>query len=191
MEKAQEILDFWINEVGPSGWYIADDALDQKIRDKFLDDWEKARDGKYCDWRTYPEKAMALIILLDQFPRNMFRGEPRSFATDKLARCAARYAIDAKFDKRTPEPERQFYYLPLMHSESLTDQERCVRLLKTRMPEAAETNLPHARAHRALIREFGRFPFRNLALGRKNTAAETVFLNEKGYQKTLEKIMAA
>ncbi|MBV1865530.1 MAG: DUF924 domain-containing protein [Rhodobacteraceae bacterium] len=191
MEKAQEILDFWLDEVGPEGWYIADDALDQKIRDRFLGDWELAAKGKYCDWRTYPDKALALIILLDQFPRNMFRNDKQAFSTDKLARCAARHAIDAKFDLRTPEPARQFYYLPLMHSECLTDQERCVRLVTTRMPETSVITLPHARAHRELIRKYGRFPFRNQALERKSTAAEAEFLGTKGYQQTLQDILAA
>lgn len=190
MEKAHEILEFW-TEVGPEGWYIADDTLDQKIRDRFLGDWEKALEGKYCDWRTYPDKALSLIILLDQFPRNMFRGDKRSFATDKLARCAARHAIDAKFDMRTTEPNRQFFYMPLMHSESLTDQERCVRLVKTRMPEGGANALAHAKAHRELIRQFGRFPYRNKVLGRDNTAAETMFLGERGYEKVLQDIIAA
>jgi len=191
MEKAQGILEFWTNEVGPNGWYIADDAMDQTIRSKFLEDWEKAREGAYCDWRTYPEKALALIILIDQFPRNMFRGDKRSFATDKLARCAARHAIDAKFDMRTSEPMRQFYYMPLMHSESLTDQERCVRLVKSRMPESPASTLAHAKAHRELIRQFGRFPYRNEVLGRKNTTAENAFLGERGYQQLLQDILAA
>lgn len=191
MQKAQEILEFWVDEVGPQGWYAVDDAVDQKIRDKFLGDWEQALEGAYCDWRAYPEKALALIILLDQMPRNMFRNDKRSYATDKLARCAARYAIEAKFDKRTSEPLRQFYYLPLMHSESLSDQERCVRLIKSRMPETGMRTLPHARAHRELIRRFGRFPHRNEALGRKNTTAETVFLTESGYRQTLAEFLAA
>jgi len=191
MQKAQEILDYWINEVGPEGWYRADDAVDQQIRDRFQEDWQAAADGKYCDWRTYPEKALSLIVLLDQFPRNLFREDKRAFASDKLARCAARYAIDAKFDKRTPEPARQFYYLPLMHSESLSDQERCVRLVKSRMPETGDRTLPHARAHRELIRRFGRFPYRNAALGRKNTAAEAEFLEQNGYQQTLSEFLAA
>lgn len=191
MEKAQEILEFWINETGPKGWYIADDGLDQKIRDRFLVDWELSAKGQYCDWRTFPDKALSLIILLDQFPRNMFRNDKRAFATDKLARCATRYAIEHGFDKRTPEPERQFFYLPLMHSESLTDQERCVRLIKSRMPNAGATNLPHARAHRELIRRFGRFPYRNEVLGRKSTRAEEEFLEGKGYQAVLQDILAA
>ncbi len=191
MQKAQEILEFWIDGVGPQGWYAVNDAVDQEISEKFKDDWEQAANGAYCDWRVYPEKALALIILLDQMPRNMFRDDKRAFATDKLARCAARYAIEAKFDKRTPEPLRQFFYLPLMHSESLSDQERCVRLVKSRMPETGARTLPHARAHRELIRRFGRFPYRNAVLGRKNTAEETVFLRENGYQQTLAEFLAA
>ncbi|MCP5076073.1 MAG: DUF924 domain-containing protein [Rhodobacteraceae bacterium] len=190
MEKAQRVLEFWINEVGPPGWYQGSDALDQTIRDRFLLDWEMASRGELDSWKSYPDKSLALVILVDQFPRNMFRNDPRAFATDKRARCVASKALVAGFDKRTPEPQRQFYYLPLMHSECLTDQERCVRLIKTRMPDSDQGNLTHAKVHREIIRMFGRFPYRNEALGRKSTDAEKTFIDDGGYQKILNDIMA-
>jgi uncharacterized protein (DUF924 family) len=185
MSRAQEVVDFWVKEVGPEGWYDGSPELDQTIRDKFLDDWELARRGKLDKWGTCPEQALALVILLDQFPRNMFRGDGKSFATDRKARCIARHAIDRNFDLRTPEPQRQFYYLPLMHSESLTDQERCIRLMKTRLPLTGESNLFHAKVHRAVIRKFGRFPYRNDALQRQYTMPERAYIAAGGYQETV------
>ncbi len=123
----------------------------------------------------------SFLILVDQFPRNMFRGSPDAFATDSKARSEAKKAIDKKWDLRLPEPERQFFYLPLMHSECLCDQERCVRLMLTRMPESGEISLVHAKAHREVIRKFGRFPFRNEALDRGYTVPELEFIEEGGY----------
>ena len=188
--KAQVILDFWLKDVGPSGWYQVSDELDQTIRDRFTAEWQAAARGDYHSWKSCPNKSLALVILLDQFPRNMFRGDKRAFATDKKARCATAFALHAGFDMRTPEPERQFYYLPLMHSECLTDQERCVRLMMTRMPEGGEANLIHAKVHREIIRMFGRFPFRNEALSRAFTLPETAFLADGGYQKIMEDLQA-
>jgi len=191
MEKAQEIRDFWINEVGPEGWYKEDEALDQMIRDRFLPDWELAAARRYDSWKADPYKSLALLILVDQFPRNMFRGDKRAFSTDKMARRVARKALESGYDLRTPEPQRQFYYMPLMHSECLTDQERCVRLIKTRMPESGDSNLVHAKVHREVIRKFGRFPYRNDVLSRSFTAAETRFMQGNGYQITMDNILAA
>ncbi|MCP5088469.1 MAG: DUF924 domain-containing protein [Rhodobacteraceae bacterium] len=190
MEKAQEILDFWIEEVGPAGWYQGSGDLDQTIRDRFMADWEAAARGDLDSWKSYPDKSLALVVLVDQFPRNMFRNDRRAFSSDKRARCVASKALVAGFDKRTPEPQRQFFYLPLMHSECLTDQERCIRLMKTRMTQTGANNLTHARVHREIIRMFGRFPYRNEALGRESTNAERVFIQDGGYQKILDDIMA-
>ncbi len=191
MEKAQRILDFWLDEVGPSGWYQGSETLDQTIRDRFMEDWLAASRGEYDSWKTCPTKSLALIVLLDQFPRNMFRNDKRAFATDKRARCATSCALELGFDKRTPEPQRQFYYMALVHSECLTDQERCVRLMKTRMPEFGGGNLIHAKVHREIIRMFGRFPYRNDALGRDFTDAESAFVKTGGYKKTMDDLMTA
>ncbi|RMH48704.1 MAG: DUF924 domain-containing protein [Alphaproteobacteria bacterium] len=192
MPDVEEVLHFWLDEVGPKGWYAVDEKLDREIRERFQKLWEEAAAGKHHEWQAEPRGALAYIILTDQFPRNMFRGDARAFQTDKLARKAAKHAIDLGWDKRIPEPARQFFYLPLMHSESLCDQDRAVRLFLTRMPETGEANLLHAKAHREIIRKFGRFPYRNAALHRQTTEDERHFLeDEGGYGGTVEAIRKA
>ena len=132
-------------------------------------------------WLTYPSGTLAYILLTDQFSRNMFRGEAEAFATDDLARAASIMASERNWDMKIDEPARQFFYLPLMHSENLCDQDRAVRLIHSRMPETGHMNQDHACAHRAVIRDYGRFPYRNDALGRKTTPAEQAFLDAGGY----------
>lgn len=186
MSKPEEILEFWLDEVGPSGWYSSSDELDHTIREKFLKTWEKAMEGSYAQWLTYPSGALAYVVLLDQFSRNMFRGQAGAFSSDKIALAAAKSAIHQKWDMRIDEPARQFFYLPLMHSENLCDQERCVRLIMARMPETGPTQLLHARAHREVIRMFGRFPYRNEALSRRSTEPELDYVASGGYGATVE-----
>ena len=181
MVAPEEVLSFWLDEVGPKGWYEVSEELDAKIRERFLSAWENAQGGAYSLWLTYPSGTLAYIILMDQFPRNMFRGEGRAFSTDRPALAAAKAAINRKWDLRIDEPARQFFYLPLMHSENLCDQEQCVRLICERMPEAGADNLLHARAHREVIRQFGRFPYRNGALNRNTTDAEQSFIEGGSY----------
>ena len=188
---AGELLDFWVREVGPAGWYGGGDSLDVEIRDRWSDAWACARKGGLESWQASPEGALAYILLTDQFPRNIFRDDPRAFATDRLALHAAGKAIHRRWDLRLPEPERQFFYLPLMHSESQPDQDRCVRLMITRMPETGASNLLHARAHRQVIRQFGRFPDRNAVLGRGSTGAEAEFLDRGGYGALVRELQAA
>ena len=142
-------------------------------------------------WLTYPSGTLAYIILTDQFPRNMFRGSSDSFATDKAARAAAKSAIARGWDMQIDEPARQFFYMPLMHSENLCDQDRCVRLMLTRMSGSGDSNLLHAKAHREIIRRFGRFPFRNEALKRETTAPEAAFIRDGGYGATVKALKAA
>ena len=190
MTTPEEILSFWLDEVGPKGWYKTDDSLDEQVRDLYADAWEKSSEGGHSLWLTYPNGMLAYIILTDQFPRNMWRGEPRSFAMDSAALAAAKIAISRGWDLRVDPPARQFFYLPLMHSENLCDQDRCVRLFHTRMPEA-EDNLLHARAHREVIRRFGRFPHRNATLGRETQPAEASFLAEGGYGDTVKRMREA
>ena len=185
-----EVTNFWLNEVGSKGWYVVDEAVDASIRDRFLPAWEMARDGGLKDWKLRPHGMLAYLILLDQFPRNMFRDDGAAFATDKLARSAAKKAIEKKWDLKVAEPERQFFYMPLMHSECLADQERCLCLIKTRMPETGETQLLHAKAHREVIRKFGRFPYRNAALDRRDTAPEMAFLAEGGYSSAVHAVQS-
>jgi len=178
--RAHAILDFW-TEIGPPGWYAGGEALDTRIRDIFLADWHEAAAGGNRSWLSCAEGILAYLILTDQFPRNMFRGDARSFATDAKARTVAMRAWQHQLDLSVAEPMRQFFYLPLMHSETTFDQDRCVCLMASRMPESGATNLLHARVHREIIRRFGRFPYRNAALGRVTTPEEQTFIDEGGY----------
>ncbi len=181
MVAADDVLAFWLDECNPSDWYKSDPDFDTKIRERFADAWCRAYDGSLGLWLTYPSGTLAYIILTDQFPRNMFRDEAKAFATDKCALAAAKMAIDRNWDLRIDEPARQFFYLPLMHSENLCDQDRAVRLIHARMPDHGASNVDHARAHRQVIRDFGRFPYRNKSLGRKTSPAEQAFLDAGGY----------
>lgn len=191
MSTVEEVIAFWLDEVGPKRWYAEDAALDAMIRDRYMALWEKARDGRLCNWASCPKGCLAYLIVTDQFPRNMFRGDGRAFQTDPLALKVAARACHLNFDLQVAEPARQFFYMPLMHSESQMDQDRAVRMMLLRMPETGASNLLHARAHRAVIREFGRFPYRNAALGRDTTAAEQTFLSEGGYALALRGLQQA
>lgn len=182
-EEAEAILAFWLDEVGPKGWYQGGEALDAECRARFLDTWEQARRGALDGWAASPRSALALVILLDQLPRNMRRGEAGAFASDARALAVAKASIRRSFDLAVEGPERQFFYLPLMHSEVIADQERAVRLILLRLD--GDDQLTHARAHRAVIRRFGRFPYRNAALGRRTTEGEDAFLAAGGYAAAL------
>jgi uncharacterized protein (DUF924 family) len=178
--KAQELLDFWLGEVGPDGWYDVDDGRDAAIRDRFGGLWEEARAGGLVHWRTATASCLALVILLDQFPRNMFRGDARAFATDASALTVAKLAILHGKDRQVGLPERQFFYMPLQHSELVVNQDQSVRLFLLAFGHDGYY-LNHARAHRAIIRRFGRFPTRNACLGRASTPEEIAFLQAGGY----------
>ncbi len=182
MVTPQEVLAFWLDECTPGDWYKSDPAFDAQIRDQFQETWQEASEGAFGLWLTYATGALAYIILTDQFPRNMFRDQGDAFATDPVARAAAKMAIDRNWDLKIDEPARQFFYLPLMHSECLTDQDRAVRLIHDRMPQHGADNINHACAHRTIIRDFGRFPYRNNALGRETTPLEQQFLDAGGYR---------
>jgi uncharacterized protein (DUF924 family) len=185
----EDVLKFWLDDCEPSDWYMQNDALDQKIRDQFLDSWKGAAAGKFSLWLTYPTGALAYIILTDQFSRNMFRSDSTEFSTDRASLAAAKSAIDKGWDMRIDEPARQFFYMPLMHSENLCDQDRCVRLMCDRLPSDG-SNLLHARAHRKVIRQFGRFPYRNAALGRNSSPAELSYIAAGGYGHTMREMQA-
>ncbi|MBV1927608.1 MAG: DUF924 domain-containing protein [Rhodobacteraceae bacterium] len=191
MVGPEDVLKFWLDEAGPSGWYKQDPAFDAEISRRFSEALKEAAKGKFGLWLTYPNGALAYVILTDQLSRNMFRGNGQAFATDRAALAAAKSAIDKGWDMRIDEPARQFFYLPLMHSENLCDQERCVRLMCQRMPETGTSNLLHARAHREIIRKFGRFPYRNDALERVSTAPETDYVTSGGYGQTYREFEAA
>ena len=188
MATPEDVRKFWFEESEPSQWYVTDEAFDQTIRERFSDTWEWAASGRGDEWWDSPEDMLAHIILTDQFPRNMFRGDGRSFASDRLALRTAQVAVSLDADLRIEEPARQFFFLPMMHSESLADQERSVRMFMQRMPRTGEMNLLHARAHRQVIRDFGRFPYRNDALGRATTERERAYLDAGGYSVTVESL---
>jgi len=186
--RAGEVLTFW-EEAGPEMWYKQDDVFDRTIRDRFGTLWNEASSGACDNWAMGPRGALALIILKDQFPRNMFRGSAHAFASDARALRVAHLALSHGWDMRIGGALRQFYYMPFMHSERLTDQDRAVRLMKARMEEG--DNLLHARAHREIIRRFGRFPYRNDALGRQTTQKEQAFLDAGGYAAMMKELQAA
>lgn len=184
---AQEITEFWIG-AGPEAWYRRDDDFDAEIRARFGAAWQRAAAGAMDHWINAAPTALALMILLDQFPRNMFRADPRAFATDAKVLGLAKDALEMGHDLRIPEPERQFFYLPFMHSEDLADQTRAIELIETRMPQTGQGNVIHARAHAEIIRRFGRFPYRNADLGRDMTAEEQAFLDAGGYGSVLRSL---
>lgn len=173
--EAADLLAFW-KDAGQKRWFTEDEAFDATLRDRFLAQHERAAAGKLdATWTRDGESALALVILLDQFPRNAFRGTARAFATDASARGIADRALAAWFDVAVPEELRFFFYLPFQHSESLTDQDRSVALHeRIGMPEWAIK-------HREIIRRFGRFPHRNAVLGRTTTAEEQAFLDAGGF----------
>lgn len=184
-KRAEQILAFWFDEIGTEAWYNPTPELDTAILQKFEPVWGFAARGELDQWICEPLTCLALLVVLDQFPRNMFRGDRKSFATDGKALRAAKEAIGLRHDQRLEMPGRQFFYLPFMHSELGPDQERAVRLF---LFAGAKTELLHARAHRWIIRKFGRFPYRNEALGRKSTPQEEAFLAAGGYKVALEAV---
>ena len=176
MSKAQDILAFWRN-AGPSKWFAKDAAFDAELRERFLDEHFAAARREYEYLLGTPDGALALILLLDQVPRNVFRDSAHAFATDPLAREYARRTIDAGFDTQVDPALRVFVYLPLEHSEDIADQDHCVALCEA-MGDA--NYLKYAEAHRDVIRRFGRFPHRNRALARVNTPDEQAWLDAGG-----------
>lgn len=175
-----DILRFWFDETEERFWFARNDDFDRTIRDRFGSTVAAAAEGRLDHWAATPRGALALVLLLDQFPRNLFRGSSRAFATDAAALATARAAIDRGLDLDPALERRQrvFFYLPFMHSESLADQEACVRLMRER--GGSEVNIDFAERHRAIIERFGRFPHRNAVLGRQSTPEELAFLQQPG-----------
>lgn len=175
-DESAALVDFW-REAGPKLWFAKDAAFDKRFRERFLPLYEAAAQGALTEWSTTAQGALALVLLLDQFPRNAFRGTPMMYASDAMARRIAHAAIEAEHD-RVVEPQLSlFFYLPFGHSESLADQEQSVRLAR----RLGQPNLAHAERHRDIIRRFGRFPHRNPILGRAMTEAEQRYLDDGGY----------
>jgi uncharacterized protein (DUF924 family) len=171
------ILDFWFSPAARKRWFDADEAFDQEIAARFGQAWRRVAGGDLAGWPNTADGTLALVILLDQFPRNLFRGDPRAYATDQAARTFAAAALAHGLDAELPPERRRFLYLPFMHSEDVIDQRRCVALFAGL--DDAES-LDFARRHLAIVERFGRFPHRNAALGRETTAEEAAFLKEPG-----------
>ncbi len=183
---AAEVLLFWFGPREARGrrdkrWFGKEEAFDRECRARFLALHERAAGGELAAWRKQAPECLALILLLDQFPRNMFRGTARAFATDPSALDAARHAVAQGFDRGMLAVERLFVYLPFEHSEALADQERACELTSPlqAFPETADA-YAYAVAHRDIIARFGRFPHRNALLGRESTAEEIEFLKAPG-----------
>ncbi len=174
---AVSVVSFW-RQAGPALWFAKDADFDRGFRERFLGLHEAAARGELRGWLATPEGALALLILLDQYPRNAFRGTPRMYATDALARDMARLALEAGHDRAVDPDLRLFFCLPFGHSEDLADQDLSLALARRLgISIAAE----HAARHRDIIRRFGRFPHRNPILGRPMTDAEQRFLDDGGY----------
>lgn len=169
--KAQDIIDFWFLEGNQDKWFSKDPIFDEEIAQKFLPIYEMAENGLLDDWKESVIGTLALIILQDQFPRNMFRNSARSFASDPKALSLAKFAIAAKMDEGLSNDYKQFLYMPLMHSENLEDQILCCKLF------AYDPKIEnYAKMHMAIIEKFGRFPHRNKILARESTDEELRFL---------------
>ena len=190
-DRAEAILRFWFGDpADPQGeygqqrpvWFKKDPAFDATIRQRFLADYDQAVSGALGDWRYAPRTCLALVLLLDQFPRNLFRGSAQSFASDRAALATAYHALDQSYDQQVLPVERVFFYLPLEHSENLADQDRSVALVQSlhAAHPGFESTLDYALRHREVIQRFGRFPHRNEVLGRATTAAEASFLQQPG-----------
>jgi uncharacterized protein (DUF924 family) len=176
MAAAADVVDFW-RAGGPGSWFAKNEDFDRRFRERFLMLHEAAARGELSGWIATAEGALALMVLLDQFPRNAFRGTPRMYTTDVMARALAQAAIDAGHDLSVESALQVFFYLPFGHSEDATDQERAVALCR----RLGQPHLSFAEGHRDIVRRFGRFPHRNAIVGRSTTAEEQRFLNEGGF----------
>ncbi len=185
----QSVLRFWFGEAGEASyqerrrfWFGKQPEFDAAIREQFRQLHEQAASGQLKDWSQKPEGCLALILLLDQFSRNMFRDSPQAFATDAQALALAQQAVAAGFDQALTPLQRIFLYLPFEHSEQLADQTRSVELFEQLYQQAPALSdvWDYAQRHQAVIKQFGRFPHRNAILGRDTTAEEAEFLQQPG-----------
>lgn len=196
MVNSETVLSFWFGEFDALGlatpetvkrWWQKSDRFDEDVRSRFLETYEAIVDGRLQDWLQTARGRLAYIIVLDQFSRNMFRGEACMYSADAQATDACVDGVEIGHDRQLRPQERVFFYMPLMHSERLADQDRCVRLfeqlcdeVKGEVYERLSGNLKYARAHRDIVAEWGRFPHRNDILGRESSPAERAFLKQPG-----------
>lgn len=172
----QALVDFWFSETASQYWFKSTEAFDQQLRDDYAGLWQQAKDGELESWKAQPMGCLALVILLDQLPLNMFRGTAKSFSTEAQSREVAALAIDQGFDGDMELKHKAFLYMPFMHSEELQDQGRSLELFNQ---PGLEDNYRFARHHYSIVKQFGRFPHRNEILGRENSDAEIEYLNSK------------
>jgi uncharacterized protein (DUF924 family) len=177
MEKAmvspKQILDYWYSERLRSHWFSSTPELDAEIVERFESVWESAKQGEFDGWRESPEGCLALAIILDQFPLNMFRGKAKAFSTESMAVEVAKHAIQNQFDKQIGKDKLAFLFMPLMHSELLEEQDLSVKMFSE---SGLTENLKFAQHHRELVRKYGRFPHRNRILRRDSTGEEIAYL---------------
>lgn len=172
----QEIIDFWFSDEVRQRWFKSTLEFDRQLTERFEETWERARRGDLDHWMQTAEGCLALVIVLDQFPLNMYRGSAKSFSTEAHSREVARQALEQGFDTAMPPEQKAFLYMPFMHSEDLADQDLCLQLFDQ---PGLESNLRFARHHRGVIEKFGRFPHRNAPLGRDSTPAENDYLGSR------------
>jgi uncharacterized protein (DUF924 family) len=177
--QASDVVGFW-RDAGPERWFAKDNAFDAEIRARFKPAHHQAARGELAAWAGTWQGSLALLLLLDQFPRNLWRGSAHAFATDPLALSLARAALTAGFDREAPFALRIFFYLPFEHSESIIDQDRCIELCEA-LDATGSDWARWARLHRDIIARFGRFPHRNPMLGRESTMEEQAFLADGGF----------
>jgi uncharacterized protein (DUF924 family) len=181
MADPEDVLTFWFDEAGPEKWFNKDDAFDEEIRERFSELVHTARDGNLESWVETPRGCLALIVLIDQFSRNIHRNSPLAWSADSHALALTKLAIDKGYDRTLGLNERKFVYMPLMHSEVLADQDTSMEVfggLADEGMENSERTMSSAARHREIIKRFGRFPHRNEVLGRESTPEETEFLKE-------------
>jgi len=176
MIEPEEIIQFWYSEPMNKHWFKSTPQIDTLISEKYEALWRKARKGRLGVWKDSAEACLALIILFDQFPLNMFRGKPESFATEARSIQLTLHAIEQAYGKEIPQSQLSFMYMPLMHSESMQHQNLSVEIFKQ---AGLNDNVRFAKHHRNIIEQFGRFPHRNAILGRESTQAEIDYLNSE------------
>ncbi|MDF1607583.1 DUF924 domain-containing protein [Hoeflea sp. YIM 152468] len=176
-ETPEAVLEFWFTELTPKDWFVKSESVDHRITERFANLHLALSRNISEEWRATPEARLALVIVFDQFPRNIYRGSPMAFATDGLALKEAKAALAVGADKSVAEDRRIFFYMPFEHAEDLGAQERSVALFEAL---GHETYLDYARRHHDVIAQYGRFPHRNPILGRTSTAEEKAYLSEPG-----------
>lgn len=173
-EQCRNVLRFWFDELTPEDWFKVNESVDRQIQDRFGGLYERLSTSLDPAWESDASHALAAVIVLDQFPRNMFRGTPRAFATDSAALALAKRAIDIGFDTELDDEQCKFLYMPFQHAEDLADQNRSLELFA----RFDERTMDFARRHQEIVERFGRFPHRNAILGRPSTPEEEAFLEE-------------